>query len=276
MALKGIPKFGAGTPAAAPQPVATVQSWPAAQPVTPAPAAQQPAPPQTQPQAQAQPATGRRFSIGQAPANYGNAPTEIPDAPAEVKVSGIYHAYIYGVGENKKGLLQAKLKVHAPGEDVHGVGAYVDLAIDPTWSPGGQRFARKRIVEFFTLSGFPETRWPAGAAGGKVPPIVDLFTLPVDLDGGGQVRVPVMLVGEFYLEIDSKDNQKSYQRVKSAKMVEPYHSAPVMKYCDEWVAQMCGWPYSHGDYSAVVEREQLAADFADFGLFQEAGNFEAL
>ena len=180
------------------------------------------------------------------------------------------------MGESKKGLLQAKLKVHAPGEDVHGVVVYVELAIDPAWSAGRQRFARQRIVEFFTLSGWPETRWPAGATGGKVPPIIDLFTLPVDLDGGGQVRVPVLLVGEFDIDIDKKDNQKTYQRVKSAKIVDPYHAAPVMKYCDEWVAQMCGWPYSHGNFGAVVERDQLAADYADFGLFQESGNFEPL
>ncbi len=280
MALKGIPKFNTGAtassglgPAAQNAPVQHAAPTPPAQPQQGYPQQGYPQQQATQ-QAQAAPTQGRRFSIGQKPADYGTAPAAIDDAPEQKKVKGAYHCYVSGVRENKKGRLQAVLNVHDPGGEAHGARAFVDLAFDAT--SNGAYFARKRIVDFFTTSGFPETRWPAGASGGKVPPIVDLFTLPVDLDGGGRVRVPVMLIGEFDIEIDKKDNQKSYQRVKSAKMHEPYHAAPVMKYCDAWVADMCGWPFSHGDYSAVVDANELAGQFADFGLFQPEGHFEPL
>ena len=275
MALKGIPTFGGGAPATAPTPMAApVQPRSSAPVAQPAVQRQAQPPAQVAQAAQAASPQGRRFSIGQNPADYGTAPAAIPDAPEQIKVKGMYHCYVYGVGQNKYDKLQVKLKVHDPGGEAHGAIAYVDLSFDA--KSNGAYFARKRIVDFFTASGFPETRWPAGATGGKVPPIIDLFTLPVELDGGGHVRVPVMLIGEFDIEIDKKDNQKTYQRVNSAKIVEPYHAAPVMKYCDAWVADLCGWPYSHGDYSAIVDAAALASQFADFGLFQPDGNYEPL
>lgn len=205
--------------------------------------------------------TRRRAAATSAP-TIDHSSTGVRGEPERKFIEGEYPCYLSAMNHGENGI-SFTLRVHLPGDEFHGAEATMYLN-GKSQSPGAIKKKRREVAEFFNACGFPETTWSADATGnGRVPPVERFFVESVD-DGGQIYVVPVMLHGVFSVDVNEADPSKVYQKIVSAKRIEPMLCAPIPKYLPPWMKAL-GWPgqVEEGKYGPqfVVNLEAAAAEF---------------
>lgn len=239
-----LPKLGARF--GAPQPAQT-------EPTMPAPSTSPTSPQPDKP----------RFTVkASAKVDYSNTGAKGLSKPEKIPLEGEYTAYVSKVGTTKEGSLSLTFCIQQEGSREHNCEVTFYCAPSPKKKPYGQKKDAEEIVKFFAASGLPESQWPPAANGkGRVPPVVDLFTVAVDYDGV-TVRVPVMLTLKAHMEVSDKKPNDAWQRLDSAVMQPGYVVAQLPTYAPPWLPDLCNWPSRPGNYDDhIIDAQQAAADY---------------
>ena len=235
-------------------------------------------------QQQAAPArTSRsRFTVKRnAQTDYSQSDAQGLVAPEKIPLKGVYRCRISKVGTTKAGALNFNVIVVMPNSPADGQERTFNCAPFPGAEDWKQKREIEKIAGFFQKSGLPESKWPAAASGkGKVPPVLDLFTVAVEYpyDDGTyvSVRVPVLIDVEFDQDPHKTDPLVSYIRWIKCSMTPGLIVAKLPQYAPPWVPKICNWPSKAGKYdsSVIVDAQEAAVQYA--GLLDGEGIGQAL